>query len=297
MDGLRRAFLYTAEDVRACNPAYGRHVDEAVSRHGRQHPLVRTQYFCETIDAQMGMFPPGRQALIRGSHPARLEPEPGWSYAFLIDVAGQDEALSRGEQRLGNPGRDCTHLKIVEIDLADLALTGRPTYKVVFRRAWLGARHVDVFGALRALAQTWQPLRIVIDASGVGEGLWSLLDNACGPGRVIPVKFTARLKSDLGYGWLGIIETGRYREYHPFDETLRLQLEKCRSEIVPGPARLMRWGVPDGTRDAASGSLVHDDDIISASLCHILDGLDWSAATPAHIIPAVDPLEGMNKCW
>jgi len=49
----------------------------------------------------------------------------------------------------------------------------------------------------------------VIDATGVGEGLWSLLDNAFGPLTVLPVKFTSKVKSELGYGLLGIIESGR----------------------------------------------------------------------------------------
>ena len=41
---------------RACRPV--------IAQHGRNHPLVRTQYFCETIDAQSGMFTPARLALI-----------------------------------------------------------------------------------------------------------------------------------------------------------------------------------------------------------------------------------------
>jgi hypothetical protein len=28
---------------------------------------------------------------MRGSHAARMEPEPGRTYAFLVDVAGQEE--------------------------------------------------------------------------------------------------------------------------------------------------------------------------------------------------------------
>jgi len=96
----------------------------------------------------------------------------------------------------------------------------------------------------------------VIDATGVGEGLWSLLDDAFGEKMVMPVKFTAKLKSELGYGFIGMIESGRYREYQPFPDNLRRQMEWCRSEIVPGPAKLMRWGVPDGTRNQATGELV-----------------------------------------
>ena len=153
---------------------------------------------------------------------------------------------------------------------------------------------MTVFGVLQQLAASWRPLRIVIDATGVGEGLWSLLDNAHGPDVVIPVKFSPQVKSQLGYGILGIIESGRYQEYSPFDETLRLQLDKCRSEIVPGPSKLMRWGVPDGTRDS-TGQQVHDDDLITTALCTILDGLEWFTHLPSVMVPGRDPLDDMDR--
>jgi hypothetical protein len=306
-DGIRRVFLYTAEEVRKENKNYGKFVDGQVKRLGRNHPFIKTQFFCEEIDAQAGMFPPGRQALMKGDHPMRMEPEPGKTYAFLIDVAGQDESSSVdvGAESttkwhgirpvLQNSTRDSTALKIVEVDMSTVKLQGKPTYKVVFRRLWTGEKHVSVFGALQGLGQLWKPARIVIDATGVGEGLWSLLDNAFGADTVLPVKFTPQVKSQLGYGLLGIIECGRYREYHPFDETLRMQLDKCRSEIVPGPAKLMRWGVPDGSRDPASGESVHDDDLTTAALCTILDGLKWTYHFKPFIIPGRDPLKDMDR--
>jgi len=34
---------------------------------------------------------------------------------------------------------------------------------------WKGASQVMVFGAVKALVQTWKPMRIVIDATGVGK--------------------------------------------------------------------------------------------------------------------------------
>jgi hypothetical protein len=300
-DGQRRVFFFTADDVRQSLPAYGESVDAAVARLGRQHPLVKTQYFCETIAAEIGMFPPGRQALMQGTHSARTAPEPDKTYAFLIDVAGQDEsaapALEHGysgdDDRRGRD-RDSTNLKIVEVDRSTLARLGKPGYLTVFRKEWNGTKIVTVFEALRAFVQTWKPLRVVIDATGVGEGLWSMLDNAFGAEVVFPVKFTAKLKSELGYGFIGMIESGRYREYHPFDEKLHMQLEHCRAEIVPGPARLMRWGVPDGKRDPASREMLHDDDLITGALCVILDGLDWSYHSPTTWTIPRDPLLDMD---
>jgi phage FluMu gp28-like protein len=174
-------------------------------------------------------------------------------------------------------------------------LIGKPTYLTVFRKEWQGQNHVMLFGAIKALVQTWRPVRVVIDATGVGEGLWGMLDNAFGSQQVLPVKFTASLKSELGYGLIGILESGRYREYHPFDEKLRQQLEHCRSEILPGPSKLMRWGVPDGARDRPSGQPVHDDDLITAALCHILDGLEWHVPTGGAVWTTPrDPLLDMD---
>ena len=137
-------------------------------------------------------------------------------------------------------------------------------------------------------------MKILIDATGVGEGLWSLLENALGEDTVIPVKFSARVKSELGYGFIGIVESGRYREYHPFPDKLRLQLNKCRLKIVPGPSRQMRWGVPDGTREVVSGELVHDNDLMTGAMCSLLDRIEWYTPTPALIVWGKDPLEEMD---
>jgi hypothetical protein len=363
-DHIRRVFLYTADDVRLFNPSYGRFVDSAVARFGRQHPLVKTQYFSETVDAQVGLFPPERRSLMRGSHTPLDAPEPGKLYAFLIDVGGQDQSLSsysselssspdsgyaqnnqgpanaapvgdtcapkypagvrrgtnprngtrtinsprkRGGQCAGrlladtapagdtNPRHDSTFLKIVEVDLSTLEELGLPTYLVRCRREWIGEKHVTIFGAIKALYDLWKPDKLVIDATGVGEGLWSLLDNSIGDGRVIPVKFTSKLKSDLAYALIGMLDSGRYREYHPFPDVLASQMEYCRSEILPGPSRLMRWGVPDGARDPHTGEYIHDDDLITTAICTLLDRQEWhSHFEPFMIIPP-DPLDSMDR--
>ena len=166
----------------------------------------------------------------------------------------------------------------------------KPTYLVRYRQEWIGAKHGTVFGAMRALEQTWHPSRIVIDATGVGEGLWSMLDNEFGEKVVIPVKFSPSVKSELGYGFIGIIESGRYREYSLFPEILTEQMNYCRSEILPGPSKLMRWGVPDGTRDSSTGELVHDDDLMTGALCHELDKLEWYMSSPTVWTTPKDPM-------
>ena len=97
------------------------------------------------------------------------------------------------------------------------------------------------------LAAQWSPQHIVIDATGVGEGLWALLDRAF-PTRVIPVKFTSQEKSEIGWQFLSIIETGRFYDPDPTDE-VRIQYSHCISEILRVLPRPSVGGSPTAPAD------------------------------------------------
>jgi len=292
-DGKRRVFKYTSDDVRKVNKPYGTFVDEVVHKRGRQHPLVKTQYFCERIDAIAGMFNARRMALMQGDQSAQDAPLAGRVYAFCIDVAGMDEAMLELEG-MRNPGRDKTTLRIMDIDLSSLEILQAPIYRAVKSVEWHGENHVNIFGALSALIDIWNPLYIIMDATGVGEGLWAMMIKKY-PTRTIGFKFTAQSKSELGYGFLAIIESGRFRVCVQTDES-RLQYAHCQSEVLIGPNKTMRWGVPDGTRDS-NGLLIHDDTITADALTAELDKLRWHARTSAEIVEAQDPLIEMSRSF
>ena len=55
-------------------------------------------------------------------------------------------------------------------------------------------------------------------------------------------------------------------------------------------------GVPDGTRDDTTGELVHDDLLVSAAMCYVLDGQAWGLAE-SEVIRGVDPLAGMGEVF
>ncbi len=314
-DGIQRVFELNADIVGQEVPAYKKFVRAEVAKLGRNHPFIKTQFYSEEIDAQGGMFPLERQALMQGTHPPQAKPETGRAgasqplYAFTIDVAGQDEAASLDPTvALGGPGageggsRDSTALTIFEIDLSTLddPIIYAPTYRVIHRKLWTGIKHTSLYAQLRELVEAWNPLHIVIDATGLGEVMYSFLAKAY-PGKVIPFKFTAASKSQLGWDFLAIIETGRYKEstctLSTIAQTTQAELQRlfwsqcthCQLDIIPGPGRVMRWSVPEGTRDPATGDLVHDDLLISAALCAELDGLTWGTAESA-VIPALDPI-------
>lgn len=310
-DGIQRVFIVTPEQVAEENPAYGAFVDRQVAKLGRNHPLVKTQFFNEEIDAEGGMFPPARRALMQGDHPPQVQPEPGRLYALLLDVAGEDEAAGNSQgalesgnaQALENPKRDATCLTIVEVDLESLSdpAIAAPTYRAVARRLWVGVKHAALYGQLKALADHWRPRYLVADATGVGAGLVSFLANALPPGVVIPFDFTPHSKSQLGWDFLAICEAGRWKDYavpapELESETFWRELEFCQYEVLPGPSRLLRWAVPDGTRDPATNELVHDDALMSAALSAVLDAQPWHADTgPATILRAPDPLADLDK--
>lgn len=302
-DGIKRVFIYNADDVRAEVKAYGRFVDTQVQRLGRNHPLIKSQLFSEEIDAEGGMFTTERRALMQGHHAWRETPEPDKIYAMLLDVAGEDEAATEdGDFELSNQHRNHTAVTVVEIDLSTLSVEAvkAPTYRTVWRKEWIGDKHTSLYRQLVGIANHWAVRYLVGDATGVGAGLMSFLDKAL-PGKVLPFVFTRKSKSQLGWGFLAVVETGRYREYAPLAEnqlqnTFWVQVEYCQCQVGTGPDRAISWGVPDGTRDHRTGKLVFDDMLLSASLCWVLDQQEWGTAE-SHVIDADDPFAGMDDVY
>jgi hypothetical protein len=297
-DGIQRAWLLTCDEVGEEVPAYRKYVDEQVARLGRNNPLIRTQYYSEEIDSEGGMFPLSRRILMMGNHQLQPEPTPEKTYAFTIDVAGQDESAATGttgsSSILENPTRDSTVLTIFEVDCSsvDDPLLRKPTYRVVNRFAWQGVKHSQLYGSLLGLVEQWLPVKVIIDATGIGAGLASFLTDRLGS-RLLPFTFTQSSKSELGWDFISVIETGRYKEFHPLDAEISRQLEHCQYSILEGPAKTMRWGVPDGRRETVTGELVHDDYIMSAALISLLDQDPW-CTTASQVISPKDILKQMK---
>jgi len=310
LDGVKRVFTIHPDRVADEQPAYGKFLADQVARLGRQHPLVKTQYYLEEIDGSGGLFPPERQALMLGAHAREADgPSPLWAeaiYCFCIDVAGGDEQPT-GWQALTqtSPGgrRDSTALTVFRVDLSSLADLRAPIYRVVRRYLWTDVPLANLYGQIKNLAELWRARHVVIDATGIGAGLASFLLRALPRAdAVLPFVFTQQSKSKLAWDFLTILDAGRFLDHaddadNAADDDLRRlfhrQLAACEYEILPGPGQIIRWGVPDGKKDAEGE--IHDDVLTSAMLCAHLDGLTWSIARPATLIPGRDPLADMDK--
>jgi hypothetical protein len=97
-------------------------------------------------------------------------------------------------------------LAVVEVDLDTLAdevisadlpgyLTG-----LVDRH-----KHTSLYGQIKALAEHWEA-QCLVWSRRIGAGL-AFLDKAL-PRRVVPFIFSQKSKSDLGWGFLAVVETG-----------------------------------------------------------------------------------------
>lgn len=283
-DGVQRVFLIDWERVAQDNAAYGKFVQGEIAKKGIDHPSILTEFRLIEVDATGGLFPERRRELMRGSHSRQLAPESGVIYAALLDVGGEDEGVRDGVGELANPGRDYTCCHIVAVDLAGVhdPLVGRPRYRLVQTRVWQGTRVAALLAQVRAFVEPWAPRYLVADASGVGQGLVSFLASGANYGeRVVPFVFTAVSKAQLGSGFLAVVETGRFQHYADDDEDARAfwrEVAYCGYEVPEGEGALdrrMKWGVRDGQRDAATGEDVHDDRLVAAALCAVLDEQEW----------------------
>lgn len=281
MDGRQRVFRVGWEEVAAVVPAYGDRVRSRIAQFGADHPWIRTEYLLEELDGEGSLFPPHRLAQMAGDHPRIHRPEPGRRYALLIDVAGGEEAGGLASAFQPGARRDSTAVTVVEIGEG----AGRPVYRVVDRMAWTGESPAALHARLVDLARTvWRVAAVVIDATGIGAGVASHLAAALGQRgdgggavAVIPYVFTAASKSALGWNFLALIDSGRFKEYRDDRQVggpaaqltghYYAQLAATRYETGIGPGHGMRWSVPAGAG--------HDDLVVSAALVAALDGHDW----------------------
>ncbi|HEX2909375.1 MAG TPA: hypothetical protein VH186_01110 [Chloroflexia bacterium] len=276
-DGQQRVFLVDWREVAQYVPAYGERVKSRIAQFGEQHPFIKTEYLLQELDGSGGLFGPERQALMAGTHPRLMAAQEGKLYCLLVDVAGADETgegLEAGARANLDARRDSTAVTVVEVSEGS-PLPGSPktlpTYRVVQRYLWTGVKQTELYGRLVGLARdTWRARYVVVDATGIGQGLASFLSAAL-PKRVIPFVFTSASKSELGWTFAGVIDSGRYKEYaHDGAADTALfwrQLGAVEYEVRPGPGQLLRWSVPD--------PLLHDDLVLSAALVGALEGQDW----------------------
>jgi hypothetical protein len=260
-DGLKRHFRLDWQEVAKYNPGYLAFVEAERARLGADHPLFLSQYALMPIRSTGGFLSRSQIATMQGTHDrqARRQSE-GTTYVAGLDLAGEAEVAK--EQGMTVRGRDAAVLTIAEVIYpASGAVIYQPRIEVVEHYSWVGMKHPELYRELlHILKHTWRCGCVVVDATGVGEGVASFLRNALGS-RIVAFKFTGASKSALGFNLLAAVNSGRLSLYRGDDSAdyreLMFELERARS--VSRPNRTINFFV-----DEAEG---HDDYLISLALC------------------------------
>jgi hypothetical protein len=239
-DGVQRHFAVGWEEVAACNPAYARYVLAERDRLGQEHPIFQTQYLLRTLVGSGRLLAPAALTRMQGAHPA-LAARPAGEPAATMYVGGLDV----GGEALQQRG----------------AAVQEPSLELVRQYAWQGAGHAELAPALAALVrETWRLRRLVVDATGIGEGLAATLAALPGGTEVVRLRLSQEKKSHLGYALQAAAAAGRLRLHAPDgsaeERARRFQLERARA--VYRPNRLLAFDV-----DPAEG---HDDHLLSLAL-------------------------------
>ncbi len=112
----------------AVNEAYGRFLERKVAQFGRQHPVVKSEYFNEPLDGKGGLFGERRLALMRGTHPRQRMP--GFDYdefdtsetliqqSFNFDIPRQASQPARPAARHEALNRRRSGIYVATLDVA-----------------------------------------------------------------------------------------------------------------------------------------------------------------------------------
>ena len=298
MDGRKHVFTTTAVEVGKEVPEYESFVRSQIELLGREHPAIRTQFFCEEITDLTSMFTEERMNKMKGDHDPLYRPEKDKCYVFLIDVAGSDEVQAKDKRAHGfSDRRDATVVTICEVILPNGKKYDPKNFvwKVVNRRLFRNVPSDLLEKEICGDIDIWKPRRIFIDHSGLGAMLSDILVTKYKT-RVCPIDITAANKTKMAWDFLAMVDTGRWLEhkgneidvlksgFKPGKERYEIlkepellqqmfyrELRACRIEPT-GNSSNVSWGVKDGTRDQATGRYLHDDLVMSAAMAVFENG-------------------------
>lgn len=260
-DGVKRHFRYDWQEVAKYNPEYRAYVEAEKERLGENHPLFLTQYCLQPIRGGGRFLLPQQRAQLQGNHSRRHHQDVSRVYVAGIDLAGEAEVGEDDYLRALKPRQDSTVVTIGELDFSMVDdVIKQPGIRVVEHYWWTGRKHAELYPQLvDILRNGWGCRRSVVDATGIGQPVFSFLRKSVGA-KVSPFTFTAPSKSELGFNLLAAINSGRLKMYagDGSGEYQQFWLEMEKAKSLYRPSQTMNFYV-----DPAEG---HDDFLMSLAL-------------------------------
>lgn len=260
-DGIQRNFAFDWHALAEINPHYKKFVEAEIARLGEDHVSIRTQYRLLTISGAGFLLNELQRHLISGSHTWLVEPDEDAEGYYIagMDVGGEQRPKP-GQESKPSGKRDSTVLSIARVSYSELDL---PRIELVHQAWWTGMPYAEQYAATVALVEQWNIRKLVIDRTGLGDALASLLAQRFGAERVEPFYFSRPSKSKLTYQFLSMVNSARLKIYAAHDAPGTVY-EECWKQL-----RYARYAVPGESImtmyvNADEG---HDDFLMSIALC------------------------------
>lgn len=260
-DGIKRHFRYDWQEIAKYNPEYLAYVEAERQRLGENHPLFLTQYRLLPVHGGGGFLNLTQLAQLQGEHSRRRHPQPGKIYIAGIDLAGEAENEEADYLKETVMRQDSTVITIGELDFSVCnELRKKPRVLINEQYHWTGKKHTALYPQIvDILKNVWHCRKIVVDATGIGEPVAAFLKQTVGS-KVVPFKFTALSKSELGFNLLSAINSGSLKMYagDSSPEYAEFWFEMGKAKSLYRPNQTMNFYV-----DPAQG---HDDFLMSLAL-------------------------------
>ena len=243
-----RYFRILPDEVALSNPAYGDFVDSEVARLGREHPLIKTQFFLEPLPTAGRMLSEQQLRLMVSDHSYKEKrTSERWIVAGL-DFAGADEDAGGISSLMTQSSRDSVSLTVGELELIEIAAGLQvPRVKVLGRWEWVNVRadalHTTPY---RILWELWRADKVHCDGTGIGATSTTFLASAINSEgeemqRVAPVIFDGGLTAHtrLAFNYLAAINGARFLDVAPAgDQDL---MDVARAETPPSNVVAHGW--------------------------------------------------------
>lgn len=215
-----KVFRVLPDEVALSNPAYGAFVDAEIKRLGREHPLVKTQYFLELLPNAGRMIKREVLRLMAGVHGQAERRQGERQIVAGLDFAGADEEAGDVAGLAERSARDSVALTVAAVDWVRIAEgVIVPFLRILARYEWSNVNPVSLHTTLyEVLWQRWRVDRVHCDATGIGATATAFLASALNKGnveRVVGVTFDGALTTHtrLAFNYLATINGARLSDY------------------------------------------------------------------------------------
>jgi hypothetical protein len=215
-----KVFRVQPELVGEENAAYWLYVEGEVRRLGRQHPLIRTQYFLEELENRGRLFGETQLRQMMGDHGHKEQRESESIIVAGLDWAGADEDSGDISSLMRESKRDSVALSVGAVMFVkETDGLWVPQVRALARYEWTNVHPLSIKATLYDILQRkWRVNLVHSDGTGIGATgtleLAKALDAGTGK-RVKAVVFDGawRTHTDLAFQLISLVNGSRFLDY------------------------------------------------------------------------------------